>query len=45
MYKINKLEGYIVEHREINPLFYNFEQSIIYKNIKQLCTPEANIIL
>ena len=47
MYKINKQQIYIVQHREIQPLFYNnFKWSIIYKNIESLCcTPETNKIL
>ena len=33
MYKINKQQGYIVKHREIQLLFCNnFTWSIIYKN-------------
>ena len=46
MYKINKEQGYIIQHREIQPLFSNtFKWSIIYKNIESLCcTPETNII-
>ena len=47
MYKINKQEGYIVQHREIQPLFCNkLKWNIIYKNTESLCcTPETNIIL
>ena len=34
----NKQQGYIVQHREIKPLFYNnFKWSIIYKNPESLC--------
>ena len=44
LYKINK-QGCVVQHREIQPLFYNFKWSIIYKNIKLLCyTPENTIV-
>ena len=33
MYKINKQQRYIVQHREIQPLFCNkLKWSIIYKN-------------
>ena len=43
MYKINKLQGNIVQHRGIS---YNFKWSIIYKNTESLCcTSEINIIL
>ena len=36
-YKINKLQEYIVQNREIWPLFCNnFKWSIIYKNIEPL---------
>ena len=44
MYKINNEQGYIIWHREIQPLFYNnFKWSIFYKNIDSLCcTPETN---
>ena len=47
MYKINKQQGYIVQHGEIQPLFCNnFKWSIIYTNIASPCaTPETNIIL
>ena len=46
MSKITQLQGYIIQHRETHSFFYyNFKQSIIYKNIKSLCcTPETNII-
>ena len=37
VYKINRQQGYIVQHREIQPLFcYNFKQSTIYKNTQSL---------
>ena len=37
VYKINKQQGYIVQHKEIQPLFYNnFQWSMIYKNIESL---------
>ena len=44
MRKIDKQRGYIVQHREIQPLFCNnFKWNIIYKNIASLCyTPETN---
>ena len=47
MYKIEKQQGYIIQHREIQPLFCdNFKWSIIYKNTESLCcTPETNVIL
>ena len=40
-------QGYIVQHRELEPLFCNiFKWSIIYKNTESLgSTPETNIIL
>ena len=46
MYKINGQPGYIVQHRELEPLFCNnFKWNIIYKNIESLCyTPETNIV-
>ena len=38
MYKIDKQQAYIVQHREIQPLFcHNFKWSITYKNIESLC--------
>ena len=45
MYKIDKIQGCNVQHREY--IFYNnFIWSIIYKNIESLWgTPETNIIL
>ena len=43
MYKINKLQGYIVQHREI--FYNNFKWSIIYKNCESCCTPKTSIIL
>ena len=44
MHKISKQQGYIVQHRDMWPLFCNnFKWSIIYKNIESLCcTPETN---
>ena len=47
IYRMDKQQGYIVQHREIQPLFCNnFKWSLIYKNIESLCcTPETNIIL
>ena len=47
MYKINKQQRYIEQHREIQPLFCNkLKWSIIYKNIDSLCCmPETNKIL
>ena len=46
MYKVSKLQGYIVQYREIQPIFYNnFKWNIIYKNIESLCCiPETNIV-
>ena len=46
MSKITQLQGHITQHRETQSLFYyDFKQSIIYKNIKPLFyTPETNII-
>ena len=46
MYQINRLQGYIAQHREIQTLFYNsFKWNIIYKNVDSLCcTPETNIV-
>ena len=41
-YKINKIQGYNVQHKEYNQ--YNFKWNVIYKNIKSLlCIPETNI--
>ena len=38
MYKINKQQGYIVQHREVQPLFCNnFKWSTIYKNTESVC--------
>lgn len=47
MNKINKLQGYTIQHMEILPLFYiNFKWSIIYKHIESPCyTLKTNIIL
>ena len=44
MYKINKLTGYIVQHREFSP--YNILQwTIIYRNFESLCcSPESNTV-
>ena len=37
MYKIDKQQGYIVQHREIWPLFYNFKWGKkTYKNTESL---------
>ena len=46
MHKISKQQGYIVQHREIQPLFWNnFKWSIIYKTIESLCyTSDTNIV-
>ena len=46
MYKIDKQQGYIVQHRELQLLFCNnFKWSIIYKNTESLCCPpETDII-
>ena len=46
VYKIDKEQGYILQYREIQPLFFiNFRGGIIYKNIESLCcTPENNIV-
>lgn len=39
MYKINKQQGYIIQHKEIQQLFYNnFKWSTIYKYIESLYT-------
>ena len=44
MYKINKLQGYIVQHREYSQYFI-ISNGIIYKNSESLCcTPEANMV-
>ena len=45
MHKINKAQGYIVQHRELLALFCNnFEGSIICKNTESLCCiPATNI--
>ena len=47
MYKIDKREGYTVQHREIEPLLWsNFKWNIIYKNIESFCgILETDIIL
>ena len=47
MYKINKLKGYIAQHREYSQYNNNkFKWSITYKNIESLCCiPETNKIL
>ena len=38
MYKIDEQQGYIAQHRKIQPLFCNsFKGSIIYKNTESLC--------
>ena len=46
MFKIDKQQGYIVQPREIQPLFCNdVKWSIIYKNTDSLCyTSETNIL-
>ena len=44
MYQINK-QGYIVQHRKIQPLFCNnFKWSITYKNIKLLGFPGGAVV-
>ena len=47
IYKIDKHQGYIIEPRVIQIIFFhNFKWSIIYINIKSLCfTLETNITL
>ena len=46
IYKINKLQKYIVQHREILSLFYNnFKWSIVYKKLNHCHSLETNIIL
>ena len=47
MYKINKQQGYIAQHREIYPLLFDkFKLGIIYKNIDSLYyIHEINTIL
>ena len=46
MYRIDKQQGYIVYHRELQPLSYNFQWSIVYKNTELLYyTLETNITL
>ena len=44
---MDRLQGHIVWHRKIQPLFCDdFEWYIIYKNAKSLCyTPETNVML
>ena len=46
MYEINKQQGYMVQHRELQLLFCNnVKWSILHKNIECLCCiPESNII-
>ena len=45
MYKIIKQQGYIVQHREIQPLFdTHFKWSIIYKNIESHRKTKINLI-
>ena len=46
MHKIDKQQGYIAQHRKIQPLFCNnFKGSIIYKNTESLCCiPEINTV-
>ena len=43
IYKMDKQEGYIVQHREMQLLFCNnFKWCIIHKNIESACcTPET----
>ena len=44
MYKINKQQGYIVQHKENSHYVVVTKWSIIYKNIELLnCIPETNI--
>jgi len=47
MYKVDKQQGYVVQHREIQLLFFNnFKLSVIYKSVESpCCTPETKIIL
>ena len=47
MYKINKQQGYTIQHKEIQTLSCsNNKLSITYKNIEILCcTSETNTIL
>lgn len=48
MWNINKPQGYIVQHKEIQPLFCNnFKWSIMYENVESLwyTPPETNIVL
>ena len=46
-YKIDKKQGYIIQHTELHPLFCNnIKWSVTYKNTKSLCcTPETKITL
>jgi len=46
-YKIDKKQVYIVQHRELYPLFCNnIKWSITYKNTESVCcTPETKITL
>lgn len=45
-YKIDEQQRYIVQHREMQPLFWkNFKGSIVYKNIESLWyTHDTNIM-
>ena len=47
MYKINKLQGYIAQHKDYSQYFIvTINESIIYKKLESLCCiPETNIIL
>ena len=44
---VDKQQGYIVQHGELQPLSCNnFQWSISCKNVESLCsTPETNIIM
>ena len=45
MYKINKLQGYTVQHKEYSK-YNHFKWNIIYENIEsQCCALESHIIL
>ena len=44
MYKINRLQGYILQHKEHSQYFI-ITLNRVYKNIESLCyTPETNIV-
>ena len=45
VYKINKLQGYIVQHRKYSQYFTITLNAVYYTKILSLCcTPETNII-